>query len=335
MKKLKIKIVFLNIFFLFFFYVLQAQQPTVKLEEIKIESDDKIDLTVVEQEMLNILKKMQFCKTEKCLVQRNEDLQNLFTTSFGKNQKKFWNYPFSELQKKMRILISSDKKVKFYQWNIQYPDHHYQFFTYLILQDKKNDFFLIFLEDLSLDEKIQKRKLTNSILTSDRWYGALYSEIIERNIGAEKYYFLIGWDGLHNVIHRKIIDVLRIDNQQISFGAPVFFMEKNKVHHRIFFDFMPKIHLFLSYQKNAEAIVVDHLDDWLEGLELDGFKIPTGNFNIFYWKNNGFYWLENFSELPKNNTKEIEEKYEEKFLKKIEVFEPKIEKKNKKSPRAI
>ena len=62
------------------------------------------------------------------------------------------------------------------------------------------------------------------------WCFVLQSNYLLKEV--KKTITLLGWDGNNERTDKKIIDVLSISNS-ITFGAPVFFYKKEKLHRYI------------------------------------------------------------------------------------------------------
>lgn len=313
-----------------------AQDKTIKLKAIRIESESKIEtLQDIEEKLLQILKKQANCKDEKCLSVQNERFKNFFQTAYQKDNKRFFLYPFLKLQKKIKVLISADQKVRIFNWSVQNDNGIYQFFAYLMIQKSPKDFHLIELKDMPIQQKQNVKTVEQKLLNHKNWYGALYAQIITKKIDQNIYYFLIGWDGHQSLVHRKVLDVLSIQGESAAFGAPLFYIHKKEVRNRIIVEFMPKVSVALNYEPKLEAILMDQLESWTEYTDINAFRIPTGNFNLLIWKKKGFYLLENFEGNQVAYKKIIDQKYKEKFLIEEAVFVPKIDSKKTKSPKAI
>jgi hypothetical protein len=56
----------------------------------------------------------------------------------------------------------------------------------------------------------------------ERWYGALYYEVIPVKKGGRTLYTLLGWKGYSKAETRKVIEMLSFKGGKPRFGAPVF-----------------------------------------------------------------------------------------------------------------
>ncbi|MFO7659144.1 MAG: hypothetical protein R6W78_18950 [Bacteroidales bacterium] len=188
---------------------------------------------------------------EKDLINNDilESFENLLSL------KESFQYPFDSL-KRMGRLISADKKLRVYTWNIAYNDRSNRYFGFLHYSPGKTLDPIVFrLTDKS--DMIENPQ--NSELTADNWYGVLYYEVVEVKAQQYKYYTLLGFDFNNYLSSKKIIDILYFtDTNQPVFGKPVFHID-NKAVNRIVFEYSSRVSMNLRYHKDIDMIVFDHL----------------------------------------------------------------------------
>ncbi|MBS3808243.1 MAG: hypothetical protein KGY60_12120 [Bacteroidales bacterium] len=199
-----------------------------------------------------------------------------------------FDYPFDSIQN-AGILKSADGKIRLYNWNVPY-EAGYNIFQ-CFLQYKKADTLLTYeLNDQS--EKIEKPE--SQTLDKDKWYGALYYDIIVKQGRFDRtYYTLLGFDPNDFLSNRKVIDVLYFDKQdQPVFGAAIF-KNRQKVSQRILFEYNEFANMMLRYDQDKEMIVYDHLSPskpQYEGqreyygpdFSYDGLKFENGIWNTYF-----------------------------------------------------
>jgi len=219
-----------------------------------------------------------------------EALNKKILERFGRILKdpRAFDYPFDGIEN-AGILRSSDGKVRIYNWNVPY-EAGYNIF-YCFLQYKKTDTLLTYeLNDRS--EQIENPE--SRTLSKDRWYGALYYDIIaKKGRFDETYYTLLGFDPNDYLSNRKVIDVLHFDKQdQPVFGAAIF-KNRQKVTQRILFEYNEFANMMLRYDKDKEMIVYDHLSPSKPRYEgqreyygpdfsYDGLKFENGIWNTYF-----------------------------------------------------
>lgn len=174
--------------------------------------------------------------------------------------------PFDSLRKYRVFLESPDKQVRLFTWELPQEDGTFIYSGLLQIISKKTDEYVVFeLKDASREI----RNPENAILTTSKWYGAFYYDIIPVKYKRKKYYVLLGWNAHNRITNKRLIDVLEFDNKGFpKFGHSMFTTEKGKVLKRMIFEFQAGLFMSLKYEKGKEAIVFDHLspsDPNLEG----------------------------------------------------------------------
>ncbi|MGI8892062.1 MAG: hypothetical protein ACR2GN_01245 [Bacteroidia bacterium] len=173
-----------------------------------------------------------------------------------------FNYPFDSL-KSVSIKKSDDNVLKTYTWTQSaLGGTDYSFFGFVQIYDKKKKLtMLIELEDKH--EEIEKAETKK--LDAKNWYGALYYQILTDKYKKKATYTLIGWHGNNRQSTKKVIDVLTINNNRISFGAPVFRVG-NRTQSRMIYEYNAQAVMSLKYEDRMKMIVMDHLSPPSPGL---------------------------------------------------------------------
>jgi hypothetical protein len=178
-----------------------------------------------------------------------------------------FDYPFDHL-KIMGKIMSPDKKVRFYTWNLPLEDGTNRYYGFLQRKTDRNAIRVFQLTDKSAD--IAEPAMAE--LPANKWYGCLVYDIIENSQAPDIYTFL-GYDPDNPLLSKKIVDILWFNGM----GEPVFGKEifhfKNRFQYRIIFEYSSKAQMSLTWNKKAEMIVFDHLSPSKPGY--------TGNFQYY------------------------------------------------------
>ncbi len=147
------------------------------------------------------------------------------------------------------------------------PDGTFRLFTWNVAREDGSHLYEGMLLSRSGKQQTLKelRDMSSSIpspevpeLGPDRWYGALYYDVIPVKRGAKTYYTLLGWKGHSKVETRKVIEVLHFKGNQPRFGAPLFGTGKLKAHRKVYgYSFQASMGLW--FEKEQARIVLDHL----------------------------------------------------------------------------
>ena len=156
-------------------------------------------------------------------------------------------YPFDSLPTVSK-LTSPDNTFRIYTWNIPLLSGVNTFYGAIQMKWNKNDSInLIVLHDKSAEIAHPER----SILTPQRWYGALYYQIIpERTFSGEMAYTLLGWHGENMLLTARVIDILSISpGGKIQFGRTMFCGVQESKPSRIIFRYSARASMVLRYEK--------------------------------------------------------------------------------------
>jgi hypothetical protein len=174
-----------------------------------------------------------------------------------------YKYPFERL-KSISILAPPDSSFRIFTWQLFVNDSTYRY--YGAIQRNSGELSLFPLIDRS--DEMEYPKPTHETLTPDRWYGALYYNIIQFDTKQGRRYLLLGYDAFEFFQKRKIVDVLSFNAEgKPEFGAEVFQRETPLRNG-------PEKRLFLEY--SAEASVKCNWDE-LYGMILFEHLIPMGS----------------------------------------------------------
>jgi hypothetical protein len=155
--------------------------------------------------------------------------------------------------KYLGVLESPDNAFTFYLFDVRYKDGTYLHFGFLQQPDGAG-----FKVTRLVDKRENIQKPNEEILTPEKWYGALYYQIIPVKSNGKSYYTLLGASFNDLFTSRKVIDVMEITDGGIVFGAPIFF-DGRKSASRVVFEHSSRYLMTLRYMPEQKAIVFDHL----------------------------------------------------------------------------
>ena len=120
-------------------------------------------------------------------------------------------------------------------------------------------------------------------LGAERWYGALYYQVVPVRKGGKTYYTLLGWKGFSKVETRKVIEVLHFKGAQPRFGAPLFGTGRLRATRKVFgYGFQST--MMLRHEPEAGRIVLDHLSPVRADLEGQwAFYGPDLSYDAYVW----------------------------------------------------
>lgn len=209
-------------------------------------AQDKGLLSVQEDSLYRLGKDMFISESEPDRLKNNFAFVKTLVRSL--KTKHSFDYPFSRLD---MISILNDPKGKFrvFSWNIPLHDGSYLYFGSIQFRTPSGELKLIPLIDKTFD--IQNPE--TAILSSEKWYGAQYYDI--RAVGDS--YVLLGWKGHSAEYSQKVIEVLHVEGEKVSFGKPLF-SEDESLRRRVFY-YTKQASMYLQYNEQDKAIYFDHI----------------------------------------------------------------------------
>jgi len=163
-----------------------------------------------------------------------------------------FNYPFNSLQNLGKI-TSSDQTLRVYSWNCVFENGDYCY--YALIQKKngrKYDLYEL-RHDLEQEDSMVKK------LSSSKWLGALYYQIVPFKYKNRNLYLLLGWDGNKGRTSKKVIETLGFSKS----GDPVLGFQvinwRGKRLSRVIFEYSDQAQMKLKYHKKTNTLVFDHL----------------------------------------------------------------------------
>jgi len=243
------------------------------------------------------------------------------------SDKNILNYSFDSLNG-VSILSPTNNKFKLITWNLNKDDGTHTFFGYLLINNSKRIKKGFFKHETVeayehfklLDKSWQIKNPETYIGTSDKWFGMLYTQLIE----CDDFFTLIGWDGNDKLTQRKFIDVLYFKpNGEAVFGKDVFkFPRKNP--RRLMFEYSSDVTMSLKFNEKKNQIVYSHLAPREEGTILEGqfqYYGPDGSFDALELRKDKWVTLEDIDARNEKNKNDRAEKPDPEKQKPI--FEPK------------
>jgi len=208
------------------------------------------------------------------------------------NDRNTFEYPFSRLT--FSALKSSDSRVRIFNWNEPRKDGTFRYYAFVMMRNSPKEAHT--WVELTSPVRETDRPETK-FLTVDKWFGALYYEIIpvksKRNKPADTY-VLLGWAGKDFNTTRKVIDALTLQgNGKVRLGAPIF-ETPSGTRKRILFEFSSDVSMSVKYYPKKNCIVMDHLspkNEMMEGIWSE--YGPDGSYDLLQLENGKWKLYEN------------------------------------------
>lgn len=225
------------------------------------------------------------------------EMRDLFISSF--EDPAVFDYPFDKFL--FCKLTSKDHRLRLFNWNLPYKDGTHKYFCFVLVWDaKKKNYTWTELKD----NQKEVEKIENKYLNSEKWFGALYYEIIPMDKkGRGDTYTLLGWDGKDNLTNRKIIDAITIIGNKLRFGAGIYHTDDG-TRKRMIMEYSDEVSASLKYHPKKNCIVMDHLspkNPLMTGIYAD--YGPDGSYDLLLLKKGKWDFIENIdiSEFSSGN----------------------------------
>lgn len=217
----------------------------------------------------------------------SQEMRQVFISTF--DDATTFDYPFSKLQ--FCKLTSSDHHIRLFNWNLPRKDGTHTYFCFVLIWDNKTKNYT--WTELK-DYQREVEKIENKFLIPDKWFGALYYEIIPmEKKGRGDTYTLLGWDGKDRLTNRKIVDAITITNQKIRIGAGIY-RSDDGTRKRIILEYSEDVSASVKFYPKKNCIVLDHLspkNPMMIGIYAD--YGPDGSYDVLMLKGGKWEFIEN------------------------------------------
>ncbi len=175
-----------------------------------------------------------------------------------------FQFDFDSLANNVSFLKAPNQSFRIITWSLPFADGTYKFYGTIQLATKDGSLKLI-----PLNDDTQNMLDDNVITNQKKWYGARYYEIIPvTHPGKSPYYVLLGWKGNNDKTTKKVIEVLSFDKDEAIFGKSVFEVKKKATNrNRMVFEYHRKNSMTLTFDKQVNLIVFDHLAPYEDNME--------------------------------------------------------------------
>jgi len=209
-----------------------------------------------EDSLKKYIHKVHFGITDQEKYENNE----LFIKTMNRvlSDERSFKYPFDSLVN-IAKLYAPDDKFRIINWNLPLENGTHEYYGFIQVKGSGDLEYRVYQ---LIDKSAEIESPENMLLTTDRWYGALYYKIIQHKVKDKNYYTLLGWDGNNLMSKKKLIDVLSFKTSgKPQFGAGVFkkYRDKDKVV-RIIFEYSARATMTLRYEKQYMHVIAQSKD---------------------------------------------------------------------------
>ena len=212
---------------------------------------------------------------------------SIFTKFFVKTLKTPYSFNFTfDSLKSISQLVSPDKKFKIFSWHIKLNED--TFLQRAAIQLNTLDGKLKLLPFFDKSEMFDAPE--SEICNRKKWMGAIYYDIILTEYNNAKFYTLLGFDDYNNFTSRKIIEVIRFENDDPILGGNYFVYPPDETYsvapvERFVYHYKKGSNAYIRYNSESKQITLSELSSTNSDLKMKSTLVPTGNEVFFVWKN--------------------------------------------------
>lgn len=200
-----------------------------------------------------------------------------------------FQYPFTELSKKIHIIYPEDKSFRIFNWPVEYAPAHFRYYGAI----QKADGTIYPLVDKS--ETIEEKEL-QGLLDNKNWYGVEYYRVLtQKDATGKTLYFVFGVNHNNKNTSVKTIDVLSIQGNRVVFGGD-YFERGNK---RFLIEYQKGAQVSLNYDIEKGMVVYNALESEINQPQRKNTLVPTGQLDGLKWNNDQWQSVKNLVPILK------------------------------------
>jgi len=212
-------------------------------------SQKKIDFSFWEDSLVRMRQNVMTAKNETERMLWNEDFMNLLEYVLQEpNSFKFmWNSV-----KNFSVLTSPDHLFKVFTWYVEKDNYTVENYGFLQIYNENRRKYVIY----PLYDQRNTMDYPDEMVTDcNRWYGAVYYNLIPVQTKNKTYYTLLGWNGNNLFTNQKVIEILHFKKDATPvFGAKIFKNYPKKTATRIIFEYHKNSTLSLKYENQSYPV---------------------------------------------------------------------------------
>jgi len=206
----------------------------------------------------------------------NESIKEILEDFF--ESEKSFSADFKQV-KNVGKITSKDNLVNIYTWNILLENS--VLFNCFVQQSNGKVYYM--------SQQNCYKPTENQTVSPDKWYGALYYQIVPFKRNNNTYYVLAGYGQYKPSTKMKVLEVLDLQNDTLFFGHPVFVKNSKIAYSRVVFEYDANSVMHLEYNEKKRRFEFDHLSPVL--VKEDGEVLSFGSdMSVDGYKLNGDYW---------------------------------------------
>ena len=199
-----------------------------------------------------------------------------------------FEYKFPKL-KSISIQYPKDSTFRVFTWQLFVDDNDYRYYGAIQMKGRELQLFPL------VDRSFEINDLERDPLTPEKWYGALYYNILQYESPRGTKYLLFGFDGFSFFERRKLVDVLSFEQGKPKFGNEPAFVRIDQTNgrevpiNRLVLDYSASASVRLNFDESLGHIMHDHLIMMGSGPGGGPTFVPDGSYQGYQLKNG--FWM--------------------------------------------
>ena len=234
------------------------------------------------------LQKLALLIQSDTLLSNRLNADSIFTRALVQTLKTPFSFQFKfDSLKAIKHITSPDGRFKFFSWQIDLGDGTYRQRGAMQFPTSNGQLKLLPFFDNS--DFVQNNTL--GVNGRKQWIGAIYYDIIPIQYNNESIYTLLGYDENTTSISKKIIEVLRFENEEPVLGGDFFKYSPDPTYpigkvDRFIYSYKKGSNAIIKYDAIKNTIILSELASTDNDLKKTETLVPSGNFKYFSWINN-------------------------------------------------
>jgi hypothetical protein len=202
-------------------------------------------------------------------------------------QGKYAEDDWAAVEEYTRMVVNDDESTVILTYQVDEGVHPWYYGGYIIVDDKATK--------LNQNATLDGDSAYQSYSAED-WYGALYYNMLPIK-GNKDSYLLFGYQFSKEFEKTKLIEVLTIDDQGISFGKDLFITRvedgRDDIKQRFLLEYSSDTNVSLNYNESIDMIIFDHTMPRMGQQAGQGNTfVPDGTYEGYQFDKGSFVYVE-------------------------------------------
>lgn len=197
-----------------------------------------------------------------------------------------YDYPFEKLGKVINIIEAPGKDFRLFNWVVAVSTISIRYYGAIQLPGEALKLYPFRDGTIEIEKNLE-----TEILTNNKWFGAIYYDILKKEVEGKAVYTLLGKHSSKPMSHIKVLEPMQITDTNIVFGAPVFNIPGKRIN-RFLLEYRKDVNVSMKWDKEYNAITFDRLTSQMNDPNRKYTFVPTGQYDGLRWENDKWTLIE-------------------------------------------